>query len=109
MNPIPNIPKNPNIYICKNCQYKTFNKKDYKKHLSTRKHQNLINPNNTYLENPIKIHKCLCGKVFFIKHFILTIISITKKNVFIGIFEDENTIIADNPNITSNSSEVLFT
>ena len=101
MNPIPNIPKNPNLYICESCHYKTYNKKDYKKHLSTRKHQNLINPNNTYLENPIKIQKCLCGKEY--KHS--STLSAHKKKCIIKS-DDENTIISDN-NLTSNSSEVV--
>jgi hypothetical protein len=100
MNPIPNIPKNPNLYICKNCHYKTYNKKDYKKHLSTQKHKNLTNPNNTYLANPIKIHNCLCGKKY--KHS--STLSAHKKKCVVDD-EDKNTIL-DN-NLTQNSSEVV--
>jgi hypothetical protein len=100
MNPIPNIPKNPKFYICEICYYKTYNKKDYTKHLSTRKHQNLINTNNTYLENPIKIHKCLCGKEY--KHS--STLSAHKKKC---IIDDENKNIILNNNLTQNSSEVI--
>jgi len=33
------IPENPFTFICESCQYKTRNKKDYKKHCLTSKHQ----------------------------------------------------------------------
>ena len=32
--------KNENIYVCKNCDFKTNKKTDYNRHLSTRKHIN---------------------------------------------------------------------
>lgn len=45
-----NIPK----YYCENCEYKTDNKKDYKRHLMTRKHINGTLPN-------AQKHECICG------------------------------------------------
>ena len=33
-------PKNPQKFYCEACDYTTSNKKDYEKHLSTRKHKN---------------------------------------------------------------------
>ena len=35
---IENPKKSPTIYECSLCDYITINKKDYKKHVSTRKH-----------------------------------------------------------------------
>jgi len=59
------IPK----YFCKKCEYITDNKKDFKKHSLTPKHQNLIN--ETILKqkipkNPQKSPNlsCYCGKIF---------------------------------------------
>lgn len=47
------IPK----YFCKKCEYKTNNKKDFIKHLSTLKHINSDNYNGLTTENPQKIPK----------------------------------------------------
>ncbi len=38
--------KNPTLYFCEICDYSTKLKKDYNKHLLTRKHQNRTNSNN---------------------------------------------------------------
>tara|TARA_Y100000389_G_C17399066_1_gene484250 strand:+ start:347 stop:1267 length:921 start_codon:yes stop_codon:yes gene_type:complete len=38
--------KNPSLYLCEICDYSTKLKKDYNKHLLTRKHQNRTNSNN---------------------------------------------------------------
>ena len=32
-------PKNPTIFICEKCDFKSSNKKDYKRHLGTAKHK----------------------------------------------------------------------
>ena len=49
-------PKNPCEYVCKFCDFSTSNKKDYTRHLSTRKHEinkmSMENPRNTQ-ETPI--------------------------------------------------------
>ena len=47
------IPK----YYCEHCEYKTNNKKDYIKHLSTLKHSKVDNYNGLTTENPQKIPK----------------------------------------------------
>lgn len=60
---IPKIPKNPQIYFCESCNYKTSNKKDYRKHLKTIKHK--INENQWLaIENVPEIPKyeCVCGR-----------------------------------------------
>jgi hypothetical protein len=63
---VPKIPKNTNIYICDNCKYKTANKKDFNKHLSTRKHLKLGSGSIVEVleeKNPKKFD-CKCGKEF---------------------------------------------
>ena len=54
--------KNP-LFFCEKCKYITNNKKDYSKHLLTRKH---ILDTNGYNEDNTKIPawKCSCGKMY---------------------------------------------
>jgi len=64
---IPNekTPQKPLIFSCNFCDFHSANKKDYKKHLETKKHKTKTNPNNpnfSPIVNPI--HKCNCGKVY---------------------------------------------
>ena len=40
------IPKNPKDFLCQKCNYITSSKKDYNKHLLTRKHQMKQNETN---------------------------------------------------------------
>jgi len=59
--------KNPQKYTCNCCDYNTCNKKDYKKHLQTIKHEKLSNSgkylHNTY-KNPNVLYNCECGKTY---------------------------------------------
>jgi hypothetical protein len=48
--------KSQNIFECKKCKYKTSNKKDYNKHLQTKKHNN----NNANKKGFF----CNCGKIY---------------------------------------------
>jgi hypothetical protein len=62
-------PKNPKNFECKCCNYNTSNKKDYNKHLLTRKHKIRTNTNNDegeILKIPSrnKVYSCNCGKQF---------------------------------------------
>jgi hypothetical protein len=61
MNPNEKIPKNPLIFLCEKCAYTTSNKKDWNKHISTRKHIILTNPNE---KSPDEMHECICGKIY---------------------------------------------
>ena len=59
------IPKNPKIFICKNCEYYTVSKKDYEKHILTLKHKRLTNANkNPEKSQECKIFLCNCGKEY---------------------------------------------
>ena len=51
---------NPEKYCCKICDYNTVSIKDYNKHLITRKHKILTNPNDT----KSGVLSCKCGKTY---------------------------------------------
>lgn len=55
------IPQKSLIYSCDICEYITASKKDYNKHLLTRKHIRLMNANEFILKNP---YTCECGRVY---------------------------------------------
>ena len=53
-------PKNPTIFICENCDFKSSNKKDYKRHLNTAKHKK----QHLTTEEQQKKLECICGKKY---------------------------------------------
>ena len=66
MIPSQNTQKIPKKIICDFCHYRTSNKKDYNKHLTTLKHMNTINTitNNNLSPNFDKDYICECGKKY---------------------------------------------
>ena len=65
------IPKNPKKFNCEFCDYNTFNKKDYNKHLQTLKHKKLSNSDTIVTNSDINGDKsqinnfeCICGKKY---------------------------------------------
>ena len=60
------IPKNPQNYSCDKCFYFTSNKKDFNKHLLTRKHKILTNTNEKSPKIPKTndMYECICGKKY---------------------------------------------
>ena len=58
-------PKNANSYSCDICDFKCSKKCDYNRHINTRKHNILINPNDFYAKSAVKsLHHCACGKKY---------------------------------------------
>jgi len=58
-------PKTRNYnFECKKCYFLTYNKKDYMRHLTTRKHDRLVNANGITSKNPTTVFKCDCGKEY---------------------------------------------
>ena len=57
-------PKKPKDFFCKNCNFITYNKKDYSRHIVTKKH--IVNTNQCFsIEKPEKTpYKCICGKIY---------------------------------------------
>ncbi len=58
------LPKKPCNFICEKCNFNTSNKKDYARHLVTKKH--IINDSQCIsMEKPPKNpYQCICGKVY---------------------------------------------
>jgi hypothetical protein len=55
--------KNPIKYVCDNCDFNTCNKKDYTRHIKTKKHK--INVSQCFsTENTQKNLSCNCGKTY---------------------------------------------
>ena len=52
------------IFECEICDYVTSDKKDYAKHLSTRKHKMVVNGSKMVVENPQNEIHCICGKSY---------------------------------------------
>ena len=85
-NPTLKIPKNPEKFHCKKCDYNTCSKKDFIKHEATQKHQKQQNPTKSYTKNPQKSHYCNCGKTY--KHS--STFYAHKKKCLISKAEEEN-------------------
>ena len=85
-------------FECKDCDYKTCNRKDFKKHLDTKKHQH--NKYNKCINlSPVRNMVCVCGKSYSHRASLYN----HKKNCKIVVQSDmgENTIVGDKINITT--------
>jgi hypothetical protein len=76
MDLIQNYPLTKNIFYCDFCEYKTGNKKDYKKHVNTEKHKNNEKwytstgykiPQNPNISQPENAFVCICGNQYKFK------------------------------------------
>lgn len=59
--------KIPKEFYCENCDYLSCNKKDYEKHLITRKHKyndKMMTNNYQELKDEPKTYSCQCGKIY---------------------------------------------
>jgi len=65
MNPNAETPKNANFFVCKSCDFNCRKESEYKRHILTRKHKILINPNAILTEKvPSNNFPCKCGKIY---------------------------------------------
>ena len=57
-------PKKPQTFVCENCQFITCNKKDFSRHIATKKH--IVNNFQCFsTEKPKKTpYECICGKTY---------------------------------------------
>jgi hypothetical protein len=53
-------PKNPKNFYCVTCDFRSSNKKDYNRHLSTAKHKRITMDN----KNTLNQYSCICGKKY---------------------------------------------
>ena len=51
----------PVMYSCEKCDFHSSNKKDYRRHLLTRKHETV---HDVTTENTIHLYTCICGKSY---------------------------------------------
>ena len=56
--------KNPNKYLCEKCNFACSNKKDYTRHISTRKHKNTTNTTYFTQKNPTAFSCEYCGNIY---------------------------------------------
>jgi hypothetical protein len=95
---IKNPNKTPTTYSCNLCYFNTSNKKDYNKHLTTRKHQMLINGDK---KNPTS-YTCVCGKEY--KH----LQSIHRHKKSCRIYNNEIQKSDTNNNVNSINTETVL-
>jgi hypothetical protein len=79
------MPKMPKKNVCETCNFICYKKSNYDKHLTTRKHKNLTNPNNLGIEVGEKIICNKCNKIY--KH-ISTLSAHKKKCVVKNDYEN---------------------
>lgn len=65
MNPNAKTPKNADIFVCKSCDFKCRKESEHKRHILTRKHKILTNPNVILTKKtPDESFTCKCGKIY---------------------------------------------
>ncbi len=58
------VPKSPKSFYCEKCDYECYNKKDFSKHLSTRKHSTDKMDNPKVLKSPLTYSCSTCNKTY---------------------------------------------
>jgi hypothetical protein len=58
------MPKNAEKFNCEKCSFKCSKKSNFDKHILTRKHQILTNPNKKIPKNASPTYVCECGKIY---------------------------------------------
>ena len=113
-------PKLPKIYQCELCNLITCSSKDYKTHLSTRKHKMMTNDATLIPKSPT-IHSCNCGKTYkyrqglslhkktcqpIIAHTDASHNFVIDKELVMFILKQNADIIKDNAGIMKENSEL---
>ena len=94
-------PKNPQKFLCNICYYSTCNKKDFKKHVMTKKHKiNVLDNLDNILDNEKSQHtnRCHCGKTYkymsgLCKHKKICTISENDENTSITLNCDDTSFV----------------
>jgi hypothetical protein len=83
-------PKKPIDFVCEKCNFITSNKKDYSRHIITKKH--IVNDSQCFsMKKPKKtLYECICGKIY-------------KENS--GLWRHKKVCKFDNDNNTSNDND----
>jgi hypothetical protein len=57
-------PKKPLIFLCKDCDFSSCNKKDYNRHIQTKKHIFNVSQCFSIEKTPKNPYECNCGKIY---------------------------------------------
>ena len=101
---ISSTPKTPKIFECIKCNFKSSNKKDYKRHLMTRKHKMEINGNDLEIEFPQKTPQHICNDCN--KEF-QTNSGLWKHRKKCSVDQDKEKTLANNNSATNIDKEML--
>ena len=105
MNPNEKMPEKCLRFICESCDFKCSKKSNYKKHLSTSKHQILTNPNNLMPKNADIGFSCNnCKKIY--KH--ASTLSNHKKVCIVTTQEINQTIIDASANEVKSLTNIVL-
>ena len=105
MNPNEKMPEKCLRFICESCDFKCSKKSNYKKHLSTSKHQILTNPNNLMPKNADIGFSCNnCKKIY--KH--ASTLSNHKKVCIVTAQEINQTIIDASANEVKSLTNIVL-
>ena len=87
--------KSQKIFTCDICHYSSSSKKDYNKHMLTRKHENTTKYNDLgiFVPKKIKTFECECGKCYPYRA------SLYNHKKICGILDNKNAIINKSDNI----------
>ena len=58
------LPKKTHEFCCEICDFISFNKKDYNRHIMTKKHFSMVNQCFSMEKTPKNPYECLCGKTY---------------------------------------------
>lgn len=89
-----------NLYECKNCNYTSVRKSDFKKHLLSVKHKNCVDGINT------KKYICNCGKEYSCRQSLWKhnkVCELNKKEVLVT---NENTLLKEIIEIKKQNNEI---
>ena len=93
----------PRIFECKDCVFICSKQSEYSRHLLTRKHSRLTNPNTTSENNAIVI-QCKCGKVY--KHMSSLCKHKHKCKIVQGLETEDSAVIAPQFNQVMNDETI---
>lgn len=89
-------PKNAEIFICENCDFKCSKISDWNRHVSTRKHKNtdkILTNTADFTPKPPEIFPCNCGKIYKHRQSLFnhkkTCSLINKTQMFLNVIKDD--------------------
>lgn len=97
------MPKNAKIFYCEICDFKCSKQSNYNKHLLTRKHKILTDPNKKMPHDNMVVYSCICGKKY--KH-ISSLCAHKKICDLCNDFESSESNESNESNESSESNEI---